>query len=256
MRAVIFAGGKGSRFGNGATDSPKPLVSVYGRPIIWHVMKIYEQAGLNDFLICLGYKKEYFYKYFINYHIENSIIDINTLSGDTSIIEGSKENWNVILKDSGVDTNTGGRVKSAESIIGKETFTLTYGDSLVDIDIRKVTDFHKMHGKLATVTGVRRRSSYGDLIIEKDKIIGMKEKAVIGDTWINAGFFVLESGVFDYISSNQDSWESDIMPALAHDEQLMLYQHEGFWHPMDTVKDRDSIEAVIKNTENGFLEIL
>jgi len=255
MRAVIFAGGKGTRYEENKSGDPKPLIAAYGRPIIWHVMKIYEQADVRDFLLCLGYKKEYFFQYFVNYHLENSVIDVNTFSGNTEIIASPNENWNVILKDSGIDTNTGGRVKSAESVIGTETFTLTYGDSLVDIDIRKVAEFHKRHGKLATVTGVRRRSSYGDLINDKDKIIGMKEKDVIGDTWINAGFFVLECGVFDYISSNNDSWESDVMPALARDGQLMLYQHEGIWHPMDTVKDRDAIEAVLAKTEDGYLKI-
>ena len=134
-------------------------------------------------------------------------------------------------------------------------FTLTYGDSLVDIDIRKVVKFHKRHGKLATVTSVRRRSSYGDLVNEGDKVVEVKEKNIVGDTWINAGFFVLEHGVFDYIQSEKDSWESDIMPALALDGQLMLYQHDGFWHPMDTIKDRDSLEEIMAETDDGYIKI-
>jgi glucose-1-phosphate cytidylyltransferase len=249
MRAVILAGGKGTRFSSNNVR-PKPLQNVVGKPILWHVMKIFDQANITDFVICVGHKKECFFDYFANYSKYNSIIKYSTQISAPEVIEGPSEEWSVVLKDSGPETDTAGRLSSTQSILGNETFCLTYGDSVVDVDVSKVIDFHRKHKKIATVTAIKRRSALGELTMNGNDVVGVSEKKISESDWINGGFFVFEPSVFDLISEDKQSLENQILPELASMGQLKAYKHDGFWHPMDTVKDKDSLENYL--SRNGL----
>ena len=246
MKAVILAGGFGTRLSEETDLRPKPLVEIGGYPILWHVMKIYEAAGINDFVICTGYKASMIKRYFATYYLEANDVEINIASGNIHYL-GPKacENWNVTIVDTGLETMTGGRVKRAATLIGEQPFCMTYGDGVANLDVRKLVAFHKGHGRLATVTAVPTPGRFGILDIDdEDRVVRFHEKAEGQMGWINGGFFVLEPGIIDYIEGDETSWERQPLERLAADGQLMCYRHIDFWKPMDTLRDKRELEAL------------
>ena len=242
MKAIILAGGLGTRLQEETTIKPKPMIEIGGQPMLWHIMKIYSQYGIQDFAIAMGYKAESIRSYFLNYYYHHSDLSINLKSGKIIPIDGAAEDWNVFLADTGAATQTGGRLKRLSPWIGNETFLFTYGDGVADINIAQLIDFHRKHGKLATVTAVRPPSRFGGIILEGSKVKDFIEKPQIGEGWINGGFFVLEPKVLDYISGDDIPFEKSPMEQLAADGQLMGYQHYGFWQGMDTIRDMQYLE--------------
>jgi glucose-1-phosphate cytidylyltransferase len=244
VKAVILAGGLGTRLAEETDTRPKPMVEIGGMPIIWHIMKIYSSFGVNDFIVCLGYKgymiKEYFANYFL--HVSDVTIDVTRNTSDFHRTEA--EPWRVTLVDTGITTMTGGRIKRVREYIGDEVFCLTYGDGLADIDIGQQIAFHRSHGRLATVTAVRPPSRFGALSLFGDEVRGFEEKPASDGTWINGGFFVLSPKVIEHIGGDETVWEQEPMQSLARDGQLMAYRHEGFWHPMDTLRDKRNLESL------------
>ncbi|MDA8705505.1 sugar phosphate nucleotidyltransferase [Litoricolaceae bacterium] len=249
-----MVGGKGTRFA-GTGGLPKPLESVRGRPILWHVMKIFEQSGVNDFVLCVGYKKQCFVRYFADYHLDNSTVRFSTNNSSVEMIEGPKENWAVTLKDSGVNSGTAERIRSIRNLVGSEAFCVTYGDSVVDVSIKELLAFHRNHKKIATVTAVRRRSAVGELSLVGDSVTGMVEKGVSDSEWISGGFFIFEPSIFDVIRHDMVSLEDEVLPLLVSMGQLQAFRHDGFWHPMDTVKDRDNLEQYLALARQDFVKI-
>lgn len=245
MKTVILAGGFGTRLSEQTDLIPKPLVEIGGRPILWHVMKLYSAAGLTDFLICAGYKAELIKRYFANYFLEINDIEIRTATHEVHLLSPkSLEDWTVKIIDTGLSTMTGGRIKRVRHYL-EETFCLTYGDGVADVDIAKVIAFHRNHGKLATVTAVPSPGRFGILNIEGDDVVSrFHEKPDAEMGWINGGFFVLEPEVIDYINGDETSWERQPLERLAADGQLIAYRHSGFWKAMDTLRDRRDLEAL------------
>lgn len=246
MKVVILAGGFGTRLSEETGVRPKPMVEIGGKPILWHIMKIYSAYGLNEFIICLGYKgyiiKEYFSDYFL--HMSDVTIDLKKNSID--VHKNGVEPWKVTLIDTGEKSMTGGRLKRVREFIGNETFCFTYGDGVSDINIRELIDFHKSQKTLATLTAVQPPGRFGVLNIKEDltKIHSFKEKPKGDDTWINGGFFVMEPGIFDYIADDSSVWEEEPMMNLANDGMLSAYKFSGFWHPMDTLRDKFYLEDI------------
>lgn len=238
MKTVILAGGLGTRLAEESETKPKPMVEVGGRPILWHIMRIYARHGFKEFVVALGYKADLVKSYFLNYHLLQNSLSIQL---DTSRVDvhgdGECEDWLLHLCDTGIDTQTGGRLKRLASQIGGETFMMTYGDGVAGIDIRALTEFHRQHGRLATVTAVRPPARFGSLVFEGDRVASFSEKPQVGEGWINGGFFVLEPEVLDYIDDDQTIFERDPMERLAADGQLMAFRHDGFWQCMDTLRD-------------------
>lgn len=246
MKVVILAGGFGTRISEESHLKPKPMVEIGGRPILWHIMKIYSYYGFNDFIICLGYKgyciKEYFAHYFL--HEADITFDFR-ITNEQIIHNHHAEPWKVTLVDTGLNTLTGGRVKRVQSYIGNEPFMLTYGDGVSDVNITKLVEFHKMKGKLATVTSIQPVGRFGTLDLSEDDVVrSFQEKPQGEGGWINGGFFVLQPEVFDYIENDNTIFERDPMEKLAKDKQLVAYRHKGFWQPMDTMRDKDSLESL------------
>jgi len=227
--------------------TPKPLVTIGGKPIIWHIMKLYFHYGYREFVICLGYKGYLIKEYFANYLLHNSDVTIDLSRGDEGITlhEGKAEPWKVTLVDTGLHTQTGGRIRRIRKYVEDEPFMLTYGDGVGDIDIAALVDFHLGHGKIATVTGVQAPFRFGTLDVDDTSHVRrFAEKPSEGGSWINGGFFVLDPGVFDYLPSDDDtSWERTPLESLARDCQLMVHKHRGFWKCMDTVRDRRELES-------------
>ncbi len=244
MKAVILTGGRGTRFAEETDHLPKPLIRVGEEPVIWHVMKIYAEAGINEFIMCLGYKGYLLKQYFIDYQIMHANLTVDMSTDERSIHGSLPEDWKVSLVDTGINTNTGGRLKRVKDWVGDETFSATYGDSLLDIDVRAVIEFHRSHGKLATVTRVKQRGMFGSLELDGDRVTDLREKALQDGDWINGGFFVLEPGVLDYIDGDETAWEQAPLRNLARDGQLMAYRHDGFWHPMDTIQEKRRLEEM------------
>jgi glucose-1-phosphate cytidylyltransferase len=244
MKAIILAGGKGTRISEETILLPKPLIKIGEEPIMWHIMKTYEVAGIKEFVICLGYKAELIKQYFSNYRFNHCDNSINTATGETAFHGQPIENWQVSLVYTGEETMTGGRLLRARDWVGNDTFSLTYGDSLLDIDVKELISFHRSHKRLATVTGVRRSARFGVLKLQGDKVIDMLEKTGNDEVWINGGFFILEPGVFDYIEGDQTSWEHAPLKKLALDGELMVFRHHGFWHPMDTQHEKRHLEEL------------
>ena len=239
MKAVILAGGLGSRLAEETDLKPKPMVEIGGRPIIWHIMKMYSYHGINDFIICCGYKSGYIKNYFLNYKTINSNFSISLASGDINILDAHSENWNVTLIDTGIDSMTGGRLKRLTTYLKNEDlFCLTYGDGVGDIDITKSISFHKQHKKLATLTAVFPIARFGALDIEKNQVKTFSEKPKGDGQRISAGFFVLSPKVLDYISDDTTIWEKEPLEKLALQNELMAFNHDGFWQPMDTLRDQ------------------
>lgn len=244
MKVGILAGGKGSRLAEETVIKPKPMVEIGGKPIIWHIMMHYAYYGFKDFVIALGYKGEVLKKYICDYASLNGDLTVDLRSGKITPHGDIRPDWTVQLIDTGLETMTGGRIKRLEPYVGNETFLLTWGDGVADIDLRELLAFHKSHGKLATLTAVRPPARYGHLSFEGDRVAEFTEKPQLGEGWINGAFFVLEPGVFDYIEDDQTQWEKEPLENLARDNQLMAYKHTSFWQCMDTLRERHILETL------------
>ena len=237
MKVAILAGGLGTRLSEETTIKPKPMVEVGGKPMLWHIMHIYAYYGFKEFVIALGYKGEIIKDYFLNYHFRSRSLTIQLKTGEVSIHHDKGEDWTVHLLDTGADTNTGGRVKQVAEFIGNETFMLTYGDGVSNVNIPHLIDFHNKQDKLVTITAVRPPARFGQMVIDNHHVTQFKEKPQIGEGWINGGFFVLEPGIIKYIEGDHTSWEFESLEHIAADGQLAAYQHKDFWQSMDTVRD-------------------
>lgn len=244
MKVVILAGGLGSRLAEETTVRPKPMVEIGGRPILWHIMSIYAQAGHNEFLIACGYKGEVIKEYFRNYHLHNSDLFLNLKDGSAQVANSSTPDWRVGLIDTGLNTLTGGRLRRMKGLIGNAPFMVSYGDGVGNIDISKLLDFHRSHGKLATVTAVAPVARFGSLQVDGDLVERFTEKPAAGEGWINGGFFVFQPEVLDYISGDNIPLEGEPLENLASEGQLLAYRHSGFWHPMDTLRDKQLLESL------------
>ena len=243
MKVVILAGGFGTRLSEETITKPKPLVEVGGRPILWHIMKHYAHHGFDDFIICLGYKGTEIKKYFHDYHLQDSDVTIDMSSRGVTYHNDAIDQWKVTLVETGLHSMTGGRMKGVERYLPKDApFLMTYGDGVSNVDIRKSVEFHKNHGKLATVTSVTPPGRFGVLDIDGITVKGFREK-IAGDQYkINAGFFVLQPEVLGYITGSDSTWEQEPMRALSAKGEMMSFEHEGFWQPMDTMRDRKALE--------------
>lgn len=241
MKVAILAGGYGTRLAEETEIKPKPMVEIGGRPILWHIMMHYAHYGFKDFFIALGYKGEVIKKYMVDYCSLNSNLTVNLRLGTVDIEDGYKPDWIVKLVDTGMKTQIGGRIKRLAPYMGNETFMLTYGDGVSDVNIHDLLAFHRAHGKLATLTAVIPPPRYGHIKFEGDMIIEFIEKPQLGDGWMNGGFFVLEPGIFDYIERDDTLWEKTL-GELAKDRQLMAYRHGSFWQCMDTLHDKNFLE--------------
>ena len=242
MKAVILAGGLGTRISEESHLKPKPMIEIGGRPILWHIMKIYSHYGINDFIICLGYRGYIIKEYFANYFLHMSDVTFDMAQNRMEVHQNSAEPWRVTLIDTGPDTMTGGRLRRVRDHLDDEAFCFTYGDGVADIDIAAELAFHRAHGKLATVTAIQPPGRYGALDIDAGRVLSFQEKPAGDGAWINGGFFVLEPGVIDCIEGDQTSWEAAPLVQLAAQGQLMSYQHRGFWQPMDTLRDKNHLE--------------
>jgi len=243
MKVVILAGGRGSRISEETEVLPKPMVEIGGKPILWHIMKIYSHYGFNEFILCLGYRgyiiKEYFSHYYL--HTSNITIDMAKNKIDTHL--STSEPWKVTLIDTGLGTMTGGRLKRVREYVDNQTFMFTYGDGVADINIKELLEYHKKQGKLATVTAVQPLGRFGGLNLNtKDTVLAFQEKPKGDNTWINGGFFVLEPGVFDYIEGDHTAWEGKPVGKLSKEGQLVAYKHHGFWKPFDTLREKMELE--------------
>lgn len=244
MKVAILAGGVGSRLSEETEVKPKPMVEIGGRPILWHIMMHYAHYGFNDFVIALGYKGEVIKKYMVDYCSLNSNLKVNLRSGAVEMNGGYRPDWNVELIDTGIPTNTGGRIKRLAPYIGNETFMLTWGDGVSDVNLHTLLEFHRSHGKLATLTAVRPPARFGHLELDGDRITEFNEKPQAGEGWINGAFFVLEPAVFDYIDGDDTAWEREPLQRLAREGQLMAYRHASFWQCMDTLRDKKLLESL------------
>ena len=242
MKVVILAGGLGTRLSEETDVRPKPMVEIGGKPILWHIMKIYSYYGFNEFIVCLGYKGYHVKEYFSNLFLHHSDVTIDLANNKMEVHNSTAENWKVTLVDTGKDTMTGGRIKRIEKYVGNQTFMLTYGDGVSDVNIPELLSTHKKFGKLATVTAVQPSGRFGALGINSDnEVESFFEKPKGDGSWINGGFFVCEPGIFNYISSDDTIWEQTPLENLAKDNQLGAFKHRGFWKPMDTLKDKQDL---------------
>jgi glucose-1-phosphate cytidylyltransferase len=245
MHVVILAGGKGTRLAEETTTRPKPMVEIGGKPILWHIMQIYAHYGFHEFLIACGYKGEMIKEYFHNFVVRNSDYVINLRDGSRRTVTQSGVDWEVGLLDTGLETMSGGRLVRLKPWLAGKSFMATYGDGLGDIDIRKLLEFHKSHGKIATVTAVRPPARFGELVLNGiDEVLEFSEKPQTQAGWINGGFFIFEPGIFDYLSGDDSILEREPLELLAADRQLVAYRHTGFWQPMDTLRDKMLLESL------------
>jgi len=242
LKAVILAGGLGTRIAEETHLKPKPMIEIGGRPILWHVLKIYSAYGINDFIICCGYKGYSIKEYFANYFLHMSDVTFDMQHNQMDVHQRHAEPWRVTLVDTGEQTLTGGRLKRVASYLGDETFCFTYGDGVSDVDISRQIVFHRQHGKLATVTAVQPAGRYGALELADTEVESFIEKPQGDGAWINGGFFVLEPAVLSLIQGDDTTWEKEPMQALALQHQLEAYKHTGFWQPMDTLRDKQHLE--------------
>lgn len=243
IKAIILAGGLGTRLAEETSTKPKPMVEIGGRPILWHIMKIYSTHGINDFIICLGYKSKVIKEYFSNYYLESNDIVINIKDNNIEVLSGQAEPWRISLIETGDSTMTGGRLKRVLPYVKEDPFfCLTYGDGVGNVDITKLIAFHKSQGLRATVTGVQPPGRFGALNLEGDKVTSFLEKPLGDSNWINGGFFVLSPDVGELIAGDETTWEREPLESLALDRQLAIYRHFGFWQPMDSLRDKMYLE--------------
>lgn len=245
MKVVILAGGFGTRLSEETINIPKPMVNIGDKPILWHIMKLYAYYGFKDFVICLGYKGYIIKEYFMNYFMHMSNITVDLKNGEIKVHNTEAEDWKITLIDTGLNTMTGGRIKRIKNYINNETFMLTYGDGVSDINIKELVEFHQKHGKIATLTSVQPFGRFGALTLkENGEVHNFIEKPAGDGAWINGGFFVLEPKVIDYIENDSTIWERYPLETLAKENQLFAYKHEGFWKPMDTLRDKNELERL------------
>lgn len=244
MKVAILAGGVGSRLSEETELRPKPMVEIGGRPILWHIMMHYAHYGFQDFAIALGYKGDVIKRYMLDYCALNRDLKVHTNTGVVEMSGGDLIDWTVELVDTGLDTQTGGRIKRLQPFIGNETFMLTWGDGVSDINLHELLKFHKRHGKLATLTAVRPTARFGHLELDGDLVSEFSEKPQTREGWINGAFFVLEPEVFDYIDGDSSAWERDPLQRLAAEGQLVAYRHESFWQCMDTLREKKYLESL------------
>lgn len=244
MRVVILAGGLGTRLAEETEIKPKPMVEIGEKPILWHIMKHYTYYGFKEFFIALGYKSEFIKRYFLDYYSLNGNMTINFASGKMDMQNKDCEDWILHLMDTGIQTNTGGRIKRMEPWLKDETFMATYGDGVCNVDLKNLLKFHRSHGRIATVTAVRPPARFGGLIFDGDLVADFTEKPQIGEGWINGGFLVFEPSIFDYLDGDQSSLERDALERLADDHQLAAYRHYDFWQCMDTLRDKRQLERL------------
>jgi glucose-1-phosphate cytidylyltransferase len=242
MKAVILAGGRGTRLSEETHLKPKPMVHIGNQPILWHIMKTYSHHGIHDFVICLGYKGYVIKEYFANYFLHKSDVTFDLRNNQMTVHQRHAEPWRVTLIDTGEDTMTGGRLRAVQDLLAEDDFCMTYGDGVSDVDIGASLEFHRHHGKLATVTAVRPHGRFGSLKLDGECVEAFKEKAEGEEGWINGGFFVLSPRVLDYIDGPETIWERDPLVRLAAERELVAYRHEGFWQPMDTLREKELLE--------------
>ena len=244
MKAVILAGGFGTRISEESHLKPKPMIEIGDKPILWHIMKMYSHYGINDFVICAGYKQHAIKEYFSNYGLYNSDITFDFRNGVTEVRSNSSEPWTVTVADTGLNTMTGGRIKRIQKYVGDEPFCLTYGDGVSDVPLDKVVEFHNKAGKIATLTAVRPEGRFGMLGLSGSNVKSFREKAESDTGWINGGFMVLNSGVFDYLGDDSTVFEQEPLRKLAEDGQLNAYKYDGFWQCMDTMRDKEKLQKL------------
>lgn len=247
MKVGILAGGKGSRLAEETVTRPKPMVEIGDKPIIWHIMRHYAYFNFKHFVIALGYKGEFIKRYMVDYASLNSDLTVNLRTGDVKMNGGYKPDWVIDLIDTGMETGTGGRIKRLAPYLGNETFMLTWGDGVSDVNLHELLAFHRAHGKLATMTAVRPPARYGHLCLDGEQVVEFTEKPQIGEGWINGAFFVLEPGIFDYIEGDSVMFEQEPLRKLAQDGQLMAYRHTSFWQCMDTLREKHILEQLWQN---------
>ena len=245
MKVVILAGGLGTRLSEETTIRPKPMVEIGGRPILWHIMNIYAAHGFDEFIVALGYKGDIVKQYFLNFFATNNDITVDLRTGTTTVHDGRQPNWRVHLVDTGAQTMTGGRIKRLQHWLGDdETFMLTYGDGVADVNIADLVAFHESHGKLATVTTVRPPARFGEIKFDHNRVDAFSEKPQTSEGWINGGFFVLNSKTLDYVSGDDTIWERGPLERLAAEGELMAFKHDGFWQAMDTLREKQLLEEL------------
>jgi glucose-1-phosphate cytidylyltransferase len=244
MKAVILAGGMGTRISEETSVRPKPMIEIGGKPILWHILKLYSAHGINDFVICLGYKGYVIKEYFANYFMHMSDITFDMTANKMEVHDAKAEPWKVTLVDTGEHTMTGGRLKRVQKYLGDEDFCFTYGDGVGDVDITKLIATHKQHNRLSTVTATQPPGRFGALKLEDNRIAGFQEKPQGDGGWINGGFFVLSPKVIDYIADDSTIWEREPLENLAQSGQMTAYLHDGFWQPMDTLRDKILLEEL------------
>ena len=252
MKVVIFAGGLGTRISEETDARPKPMVEIGGKPILWHIMKIYNHFGFNKFIICLGYKGYVIKEYFMHYFLHNSDITIELGSNKVEIHDTSTEAFKVTLVETGLNTKTAGRLKQVQKYVGNEDFMLTYGDGVCDVNLEDLVAFHKKHNKIATVTSVQMDARFGGMDVASDgEVLSFREKTKDESKWINGGFFVLKPGVFNYLERDVSDmmWEDEPLESLSKDNQLVAFRHHGFWKCMDALRDKIELEDLWKNNE-------
>ena len=250
MKAVILAGGLGTRLSEETDVRPKPMVEIGGMPILWHIMKLYSSYGYNEFVILLGYKGHYIKEFFSNYFLHQSDVTINMSTGQMEVLNNTSEPWIVTLLDTGLDTMTGGRIKRAQKHIGEEPFLLTYGDGLADVNLNEIVEFHKSHGKILTMTSVLPEGRFGALSIDSDnRVTHFHEKPKGDNGFINGGYFVCDHKIFDYLDGDSEIFEQSPMKKLAKEGEIFSYKHHGFWKPMDSLKDKKDLNKIWNTTQ-------
>ena len=247
MKAVILAGGLGTRLSEETHLKPKPMVEIGGRPILWHIMKVYSSHGINDFVICVGYKGYVIKEYFANYFLHMSDVTFDMKTNTMEVHQRNAEPWKVTIVDTGDETMTGGRLKRVASYLDEEDFCFTYGDGVADVDIRSLVDAHRASGKAATLTAVQPPGRYGALELEGNTVESFLEKPEGDGGWINGGYFVLNRSILETIQGDHFSWEADSLPVLAERKQLGAFFHQGFWQPMDTLREKNLLERLWDN---------
>ncbi len=252
MKAVILAGGYGTRISEETVSRPKPMIDIGGKPILWHIMKLYSAHNVNEFIICVGYKGYMIKEYFANYFLHMSDVTFDMSENAMKVHERHAEPWKVTLVDTGEGTMTGGRLRRVRGYLDDETFCFTYGDGVGDIDITRLIEFHHSHGKLATLTATQPAGRYGALDLKGTSVLSFEEKPIGDGGWINGGFFVLSPRVIDYVAGDETAWESEPLNRLAADNQLEAFIHRGFWQPMDTLREKNLLERLWRSGEAAW----